>query len=173
MQITLHDEQLKFQVLTYIYWDFFCLSLDAAFSRFICSHLGQQSPIFLAPGASFVHKRHGLNNWVRKIPWGGHGNPLQCSCLEHPHGQGSLVGYSPWGHRVGHDWSNQACMHTHRFLETVFPLTGVESRCNESGCKYRWSFAHSLAAQLLLCSLVPNRWLTTTSLWPKSWGCLT
>ena len=28
---------------------------------------------------------------------GGHGNPLQYACLETPHGQGSLVGYSPWG----------------------------------------------------------------------------
>ena len=34
---------------------------------------------------------------------GGHGNPLQYSCLEHPHGQRSLVGYSPWGHRIGHN----------------------------------------------------------------------
>ena len=30
-------------------------------------------------------------------PGGRHGNPLQCSCLENPHGQRSLVGYSPWG----------------------------------------------------------------------------
>ena len=29
---------------------------------------------------------------------GGHGNPLQYSCLENPHGQRSPVGYSPWGH---------------------------------------------------------------------------
>ena len=28
-------------------------------------------------------------------PGGGHGNPLQYSCLENPHGQKSLVGYSP------------------------------------------------------------------------------
>jgi len=28
----------------------------------------------------------------------GHGNPLQYSCLENPHGQKSLTGYSPWGH---------------------------------------------------------------------------
>ena len=35
--------------------------------------------------------------WVEKIPWGGHGNPLQYSCLENPHGQRSLVGYSPRG----------------------------------------------------------------------------
>ena len=28
---------------------------------------------------------------------GRHGNPLQYSCLENPHGQRSLTGYSPWG----------------------------------------------------------------------------
>ena len=28
---------------------------------------------------------------------GGHGNPLQYSCLENPHGQRSLVGCRPWG----------------------------------------------------------------------------
>jgi len=32
-------------------------------------------------------------------PGGGHGNPLQYSCLENPHGQRSLVGYSPWGQK--------------------------------------------------------------------------
>ena len=32
-----------------------------------------------------------------KFPGGGHGNALQCSCLENPHGQRSLAGYSPWG----------------------------------------------------------------------------
>ena len=31
-----------------------------------------------------------------RTPGGGHGNPLQCSCLENPHGQRSLAGYSPW-----------------------------------------------------------------------------
>ena len=30
---------------------------------------------------------------------GGHGNSLQYSCLENPHGQGSLVGYNPCGHK--------------------------------------------------------------------------
>ena len=32
-----------------------------------------------------------------KFPGEGNGNPLQYSCLENPHGQGSLVGYGPWG----------------------------------------------------------------------------
>ena len=34
-----------------------------------------------------------------RSPGGGHGNPLQSSCLENPHGQRSLVGYSPRGRR--------------------------------------------------------------------------
>ena len=34
-----------------------------------------------------------------RSPEGGHGNPLQYSCLENPHGQRSLVGYSPRGHK--------------------------------------------------------------------------
>ena len=32
-----------------------------------------------------------------RSPGGGHGNLLQYSCLENPHGQRSLAGYSPWG----------------------------------------------------------------------------
>ena len=34
-----------------------------------------------------------------RSPAGGHGNLLQYSCLKNPHGQRSLVGYSPWGHK--------------------------------------------------------------------------
>ena len=30
---------------------------------------------------------------------GWHWNPLQYSCLKNPHGQRSLAGYSPWGHK--------------------------------------------------------------------------
>ena len=32
---------------------------------------------------------------LRRSPGGGHGNPLQDSCLENPHGQRSLAGYGP------------------------------------------------------------------------------
>ena len=42
--------------------------------------------------------------WVQSPGWdepwgGGHGNPLQYSCLENPHGHRGLVGYSPWDHK--------------------------------------------------------------------------
>ena len=34
-----------------------------------------------------------------RSPGGGHGNPLQYSCLENPYGQRSLAGYSSWGRK--------------------------------------------------------------------------
>ena len=34
-----------------------------------------------------------------RSPGGGHGNPLQYSCLENPHGQRSLADFSPLGHK--------------------------------------------------------------------------
>ena len=41
----------------------------------------------------------GLISGFGGSPGGGHGNPLQCSCLEKPHGQRSLVGYRPRGRK--------------------------------------------------------------------------
>ena len=45
----------------------------------------------------------GLIPGLGRSPGGGQGNPLQYSCLESPHRQRNLVGYSPWSQRVGHD----------------------------------------------------------------------
>ena len=48
-----------------------------------------------------------------RCPGGGHGNPLQYSCLENTHGQRRLAGYSPW-HLKESDMTEateQACMH--------------------------------------------------------------
>ena len=39
-----------------------------------------------------------------RSPGEANGNPLQYSCLENPHGQRSLEGYSPWGGK-GSDWT--------------------------------------------------------------------
>jgi len=41
----------------------------------------------------------GLIPGLGRSPGRGHGNPLQYSCLENPHRQRRLVGYSPWGHK--------------------------------------------------------------------------
>ena len=45
----------------------------------------------------------GFNPWVRQIPWRRAGQPTPVFLLGESRGQRSLVGYSPWGHRVGHD----------------------------------------------------------------------
>ena len=45
-----------------------------------------------------------------RSPRGRHGNPLQYSCLEKPHGHGSLEGYSPWC-RKGLDMTEQLSLH--------------------------------------------------------------
>ena len=48
-------------------------------------------------------KRHGLDPWVRKIPGRRKWQPTPVFLPGKCHGQRSLAGYSPWGHRVGHD----------------------------------------------------------------------
>ena len=44
-------------------------------------------------------KRHDFDPWVRKVPGGGNGNPLQYFLPGKSHGQRSLEGYRPWGHK--------------------------------------------------------------------------
>ena len=58
---------------------------------FLCSSAGKES----ACNAGDMGSIPGLG----RSPGGGHGTPLQYSCLENPHGQRSLVGFSPWGHK--------------------------------------------------------------------------
>ena len=62
------------------------------------------TPVFLGfPGGSDVKESAcnvgdlGLIPESGRSPGGGHGNPLQYSCLENPHGQRSLADYSSWG----------------------------------------------------------------------------
>ena len=56
-------------------------------------------------------KRHGFDPWVGKITWRRTWPPTPVF-LPGKSKQRSLVGYSPWGRKVGHDWSDLACMHT-------------------------------------------------------------
>ena len=47
-----------------------------------------------------------------RSPGREHGNPLQNSCLENPHGQRRLAGYSPWGSKESHT-AKRVHTHTH------------------------------------------------------------
>ena len=44
-------------------------------------------------------RRHEFYPWVRKIPWRRKWQPTPVFLLGKSHGQKSLVGYSPWGHK--------------------------------------------------------------------------
>ena len=48
-----------------------------------------------------------------RFPGGEHGNPLQYSCLENPHGQRSLADYSSWGRKES-DKAEQLSTAQHR-----------------------------------------------------------
>ena len=48
-------------------------------------------------------KRLRSHSWVRKMPWRRAQQPTPVFLPGEFHGQRSLEGYSPWGHRVGHD----------------------------------------------------------------------
>ena len=54
-----------------------------------------------------------------RSPGGGHGNPLQYSCLENPHGQRSLAGHSPQGLKE----SEMATITITFYLQQVVPRT--------------------------------------------------
>ena len=43
--------------------------------------------------------RHGFDPWVRRIPWRRAWQPTPVFLPGEPHGQRSLVGYSPWIHQ--------------------------------------------------------------------------
>ena len=65
----------------------------------------------------------GFNSWVGKIPSKRAWNPLQYSCLENPHGQKSLAGYSPGGHKKS---DTTGRLSTAQYDLTVFLLFSVE-----------------------------------------------
>ena len=56
------------------------------FLGFLGSSVGKESPFSVGDLGSIPGSG--------SSPGVGHGNPLQYSCLENPHGQGSLAGYS-------------------------------------------------------------------------------
>ena len=59
------------------------------------------------------YKRRKCNPWVRKILWGRKWQPTPVFLPGESHGQRSLMGYSLWGLRVGHNWSDLAHIDWH------------------------------------------------------------
>ena len=62
----------------------------------LCGPLGRRAPIF-----SCETLETQIRPWVGKIPSGKKWEPTPVFLPRESHGQKSLTGYSPWGHRVG------------------------------------------------------------------------
>ena len=85
-----------------------------------------------------------------KSPGEENGNPPQYSCLENPHGQKSLAGYSPWGCKKSDmsEWLAHACAcvrthththtHTHRFWGRRFKKVKCHSHHIPSQHMSKW-----------------------------------
>ena len=76
-----------------------------------------------------------------RSPGGGQGNPLQCSCLENPHGQKSLVGYCPWGVTKSQTWLSK---HKHKTGLLVESIRHVLRWIREDSCAVREVHLNSL-----------------------------
>ena len=74
----------------------------------------------------------GLIPGLGRSPAGGHGNPLQYFCLEHPHEQRSLAGYSPWGRKESDTTKQLSIVQHSMYIYWGFlgSSTGKESTCN-------------------------------------------
>ena len=60
-----------------------------------------------------------------RSPGGRHSNPFQYSCLENPHGQKSLAGYSPRGHKES-DTTEQLSTNWHHLSSALAKLNWKE-----------------------------------------------
>ena len=110
-----------------------------------------------------------IPGWGRS-PGGGHGDPLQYSCLENPHGQRSL---QATGQRVAKSWTwlkwlgIHMCRKIWYFFSTCFkqasargdPPVSVTCRTREN-CFYQISHCTNEAEAALLCTAIDN--LTTS-----------
>ena len=105
----------------------------------------------------------GLISGSGRSPGGGHGNPLQYSCLENPLDRGAWRGYSPRGHRrVGHDWVTQ-----HPHVQTHVLLSWPQS-AHKFNCPLSQMAERHLTHQTQNLSQTPSSLTLTVRAWGSS-----
>ena len=63
-------------------------------------------------------RRHGIDPWVRRVPWRRKWQPTSVFLLEKSHGQRRRAGYSPWGHKESDTTERLTHTHTHKHTRT-------------------------------------------------------
>jgi len=82
--------------------------------------------------------------WVWSLgrsPAGGHGNPLQYSCLENTHGQSSLVNYSSWGYKES-DMAEQLSTHKQGISTVPVHLEEIRKAFSLEPSEGVWPYLH-------------------------------
>ena len=90
-------------------WTELCLKLYIHMCSYTYTVSKYSLPWWLSGQESAYHcRRSGYNSWVRKIPWRRTWQPTPVWLPGESHGQRSLVGYSPWGHKESDtsEWLN-------------------------------------------------------------------
>ena len=81
----------------------------------------------------------GLSPGSGRSPGEGNGNPLQYPCLENPHGQRNLAGYSPWGHK-GWDTTKRLSTAQHNLLgKTAGKFIQLNEKIEKSKIEFKLS----------------------------------
>ena len=77
----------------------------------------------------------------RRSPGGGHGNPFQYACLENPHGQRRLAGYSSWGcEELG--MTEKLSIHPSVWVQMPRSLPPLLSLCGHGAREAQFTFHH-------------------------------
>ena len=89
------------------------------FNKF--ANLGKCITFGLPGGSVGEESACSVETWVQSLRWedpleGRHGKGFQYPFLENPHGQRSLGGCSPWGHKDS-DMTERLNTHTHNLIE--------------------------------------------------------
>ena len=109
-------------------------------------------------------RRLGVDPWVRKIPWRRKWQLTPVFLPGKPHGQRSLVGYSPWGRkRVGHDLATKLQCEVPRIVK--FMVWKYIDRCPGHGWGEKGCWMQTLAKLGSLGRLKIRRWMMMRGAW--------
>ena len=108
---------------------FICWATRAGWKSTLCGAKGGHSSASRGSGSSdskesaWPHRRPRFDLCIRKIPWRRGWLPTPVFRPGEFHGQRSLVGSSPWDHRVRHDWV------TNTFTFLYWEVLHLRTRC--------------------------------------------